>query len=73
MRRACDRCVHSCPIHVGGPVIDYATYQPVNHVDLVAWIRRRGLATILLGIAAWAVTLVTGYFLIGVRKVSVEQ
>jgi hypothetical protein len=54
-------------------VIDYATYQPVNRVDLVAWIRRRGLATILLGIVAWAVTMVTGYFLIGVRKVSVEQ
>jgi hypothetical protein len=51
-------------------VIDYATYQPVNHVDLVAWIRRRGLATILFGIVAWCVTLTTGYFLIGTRKLS---
>lgn len=53
-------------------MIDYTTYQPVNHVDLVAWIRRRGLATILLGVAAWWVTMATGYFLIGVKHAPVE-
>lgn len=51
-------------------MVDYAQQHIVNHVDLVAWIRRRGLATILLGIAAWAVTLATGYLLIGTQKLS---
>lgn len=53
-------------------MVDYAQQNIVNHVDLVAWIRRRGLATILLGIAAWCVTLATGYFLIGVKHAPVE-
>lgn len=45
-------------------MIDYAQQHIVNHIDLVAWIRRHGLGGILLGLAAWALTAVSGYVIV---------
>lgn len=53
-------------------MIDYAQQHIVNHIDLVAWIRRHGIGGVLLGLAAGIVTMATGYLWVGVKHAPIE-